>query len=143
MVLTSIFFYGKIEAKRGIIVAKVSASKGISYVEYGYIIKPLVRLNASEGVKYPFKNTFMMPKGYQLSGAKSQNDASRFDTFDDVIRIYALVPYNEKEQEEVEIYVFPTGLPFTAPDNLQKLTIVKEYDGELIFHIYFKCINKK
>lgn len=139
MVLTSIFFYGKIEAKRGIIVAKVIMEPFKEYVEYGYVILPIQRNGPDDRVMYPVHTVIQMPKGYQLSGAKSQNDIVRFGSFDDIIRIYALVPANETEMVNVDIFVIPTGMPFTAQIKLSKLTIIKEAEGEFIWHIYHKA----
>jgi hypothetical protein len=110
---------------------------GTKYVEYGYVIMPIQRETEKDQVRYPEKTVFKMPQGAQISGTKSQNDASKFNTFDDIIRIYALVPQHSiGKEEERTIYVFPTGEDIETDKDAEKLTIVKEGRGDYIWHIY-------
>jgi len=121
--------------------AKVTAEANVSYKELGYIINPITRNGPYDPVGYPQENIIELPMGAQISGAKSQNDWSKFNTPDDVIRIYALVPLTVHNEiptvtEKRLIYVFPTGGIINVPSDAEKITIVKEGNGSLIYHIY-------
>jgi len=127
--------------------SKPRAYPGITYVEWGYVIKPIERKTEFDGVGYPFQNIIEIPKGGVISGAKSQNDWSKFGTPDDIIRIYARIPVDNvtfKPKEELDahyIFVVGTGTPFKVPKIAEKLTIVKESGGDFIWHIYTCPVN--
>lgn len=118
--------------------AKIKASAYIKYKELGYVIRPIIRNTAEAPVTYASHSALVLPKGSQISGAKSQKDASKFNTFDDIIRIYALVPQEQVESAQYDIYIFGTGEEFILPHDAEKLTIVKESEGNFIFHIYWR-----
>ena len=123
---------------------KVTALDGREYRELGYEIRPIKRENPEDRVTYPELTILNLPFGSQISGAKSQNDWSKFGTPDDIIRIYALVPSKPPGSHLTDtfgtrkyaIYVFPTGGIIKLPQDAEKLTIVKENAGEFIWHIY-------
>lgn len=70
-----------------------------------------------------------LPKGIKILSTESQNDN---------IVVYGIVDPNEDETQDYEFRVYGTGFEFFR--ELEFLGTVKMYNGELMFHVFYKKV---